>query len=359
MKIFNLLITVLFLTLVACSTNSKKTEVPLVQGPAPILQKPLDPNLVINKIALGSCSNQDKPAPIFETIVAAKPDFYLFAGDNVYASRPESQPIQLQYDKWTRHDGFRNLFENVPNLAIWDDHDYGFNDGGADNPKFDEARKAYMSFFPEDKRLIDPNTRGLEHATVIGPVGKRVQFILIDTRSYRGKLVPATKPGPGFEKYEPTKDKKAAFLGEDQWLWLETELKKPAELRFIVSSVQFLAEGHGYEKWGNFPQEQERLSKLLAKTKVKNTFILSGDRHIAEILSKKIKGYGKMYELTASALNMPSNIEKENEPTRLGNLYNKENFGTLEIDWKAKKLQMSIHDQQGAKVETQTVDLKL
>jgi phosphodiesterase/alkaline phosphatase D-like protein len=43
----------------------------------------------ITRIALGSCADQDKPQPIWEAIVAQKPQLFLFLGDNVYADTAE------------------------------------------------------------------------------------------------------------------------------------------------------------------------------------------------------------------------------------------------------------------------------
>ena len=41
---------------------------------------------------------------------------------------------------------------------------------------------------------------------------------------------------------------------------------EPARLRLIVSSIQALAEYHGWEAWANFPREQARLFELLRVT---------------------------------------------------------------------------------------------
>ena len=41
------------------------------------------------------------------------------------------------------------------------------------------------------------------------------------------------------------------MLGEAQWSWLRQELQQPAELRLVVSSIQVLAEAHGWKRWGN------------------------------------------------------------------------------------------------------------
>ena len=36
-------------------------------------------------IAFGACAHENKPQPIWDAIVNAKPDLFIFAGDNIYA----------------------------------------------------------------------------------------------------------------------------------------------------------------------------------------------------------------------------------------------------------------------------------
>ena len=57
----------------------------------------------------------------------------------------------------------------------------------------------------------------------------------------------------------PNTDPTPTVLGEAQWKWLEEQLQVPAEVRLIGSSIQVVAEDHGWEKWTNFPHERERL----------------------------------------------------------------------------------------------------
>ena len=37
----------------------------------------------------------------------------------------------------------------------------------------------------------------------------------------------------------------------------------PAEVRLIGSSIQVVAEDHGWEKWSNLPLERDRLYRLI------------------------------------------------------------------------------------------------
>ena len=65
-------------------------------------------------------------------------------------------------------------------------------------------------------------------------------------------LKPTDQPGAaGKERYVPDDDPGKTMLGEVQWAWLADRLREPAELRLIVSSIQVVAEAHGWERWGN------------------------------------------------------------------------------------------------------------
>ena len=65
--------------------------------------------------------------------------------------------------------------------------------------------------------------------------------------------------------YIPDDDPSKTYLGERQWKWLNNSMKEEADVRILVSSIQVIADGHGYEKWGNLPIEKLRLFNLIDK----------------------------------------------------------------------------------------------
>ena len=74
------------------------------------------------------------------------------------------------------------------------------------------------------------------------------------TRFFRSALKPTDDFGkPGKERYLPDDDPEKTMLGDAQWAWLWEELQKPADLRLLVSSVQVVSEGHGWEAWKMLP----------------------------------------------------------------------------------------------------------
>jgi alkaline phosphatase D len=220
----------------------------------------------LTRIALGSCADQDEAQPIWDAVLAYRPDLFLFLGDNVYGDVRSAALVELRaaYSKLATIPGFERLRRDVPLLAIWDDHDYGRNDAGADFPWKQGSKDLFAAFWqlPVD----DPRRarEGIHHAQVFGPPGRRVQVILLDTRWFRSPLKRTDQRGaPGKERYVPDDDPAKTMLGETQWSWLEEQLLQPAELRLVASSIQVVAEGHGWERWGNLPRERQRLYDLI------------------------------------------------------------------------------------------------
>ncbi|MCA8990032.1 MAG: alkaline phosphatase D family protein, partial [Planctomycetaceae bacterium] len=189
-----------------------------------------------------------------------------------------------------------------------------------------------------------------------GPEGQRIQIILLDTRYFRSPLKAVHDRSPKAEghsgPYGPTDDPDAVMLGEAQWTWLEQQLKVPAEIRLIVSSIQVLPVQHRWEKWENLPRERERLLNLITRTNANGVIFLSGDRHAAEFSKLKRDDSYTLWELTSSSLNSPRKLENEINDYRHGILYNDENFGMLEVDWLQDDppITLSIRDLQGTPI---------
>ena len=324
----------------------------------------------LSRIAFGSCANEHRPQPIWEAIDEMKPQLFIFTGDNVYADSADPAKIKASYDKLAAIPGFAALRENVPVIATWDDHDYGKNDAGAEFEGKEAAKEAFMDFFktPEDSPIRKRG--GIYDAKIFGPEGKRVQVILLDTRWFRGPIRKMTKEelraaraeaGKKVGRYLPDEESDSSILGEEQWNWLVEELKKPAELRLLVSSIQVIPNEHGWEKWGNLPRERKKLLDTI-RDNARHVIILSGDRHSSEIslLPPETDGgpFYPLYEVTASGLNQTGLPDEPNRFRVAGDsLYNQPNFGWIEIDWSQEDppIKLEIRDVDGKVVrEVQT-----
>ncbi len=302
-----------------------------------------DPSIV-RRIAFGSCADQQKPCPIWGTIADYDPQWLLLLGDNIYAdvvdgrlkpSTPER--IAAAYQQLGEMPEFNRLRASTNIMATWDDHDYGNNDAGAQWEHKDAAAEIFHNFFgtPADSPLR--KQRGIYDARIVGPPGKRVQMIMLDTRYFRSELEKAERPLPGFRArpYLQRTDPQATMLGDQQWKWLEQQLRQPAEIRLLCSSIQVISDEHPFEKWDNFPAERQRLYDLIRDCEASGVIILSGDRHRGEIsLDPYSVGYA-LYDVTASGLNQASRVWRPLEPNRhrVSSLEYGNHFGAIEIDW--------------------------
>ena len=311
-----------------------------------------DDKLTLSRIAFGSCARQDKPQPIWDAVVAAKPDLYLSLGDNIYGDTEDMAVMKKKYDMLAAIPGWQKLKKTCPMLATWDDHDFGVNDGGADYPKKDESQQLFLDFFGIAKDSPRRTQKGVYSAEIFGPPDKRVQIILLDTRYFRSPLKKKAGKTPFNEgPYEASPDPQATMLGAAQWQWLEQQLKVPARLRILVSSIQLIAQDHGWEKWMNFPAERERLYQLFKDTKAGGLVCISGDRHLAE-LSMMDAGIGyPFYDLTSSGLTEASPKWRKLEVNRhrVATMNHGNNFGFITIDWQTDDpmLRLQIRDQAG------------
>jgi alkaline phosphatase D len=311
----------------------------------------------LRSIAFGSCINQVRPAPIWDTILAGKPDLFLFGGDNVYCEMPYSQArLRRAYALASASPGMSRLRRSVPHLAIWDDHDYGLNDGGAEFPFKAESKAEFLDFW---KLPVDDPRRGrdgLYHAQVVGPPGQRVQVILLDERWFRSPWKRTDqRDAPGRERYVPDESPDKTMLGDAQWRWLEEQLRQPVEVRLIVSGVQVVTDGHGWERWGNFPRERERLYRMIANTGAQGVVFLSGDRHVGALYRESAGTPYPFYEMTSSGMTHPWKGAAEAGPNRLGELFTGYHYGTVDIDWAGAGLSLSIRDIDGKPQRTARV----
>lgn len=322
----------------------------------------------IDVIALGSCARQDKPLPVWDVIAAHEPDVFLFLGDNMYAdlerSRRAITPTDVAgaYVELAGHETFDRFRRAVPILATWDDHDYGLNDAGKELPFKAASERLMLQFFREPIDSPRWDRPGVYGSWQFGPEGRRVRVILLDTRTFREGLErnPQGRSGGG-GPYVPTEDDSRTLLGEAQWQWLESELRKPADVRLIGSSIQVVAREHGWETWGNFPHERARLYELIRETRADGVVFVSGDRHLMEISRDDTDATPyPMWDFTASGLNEPTKNVREPNRFRVGPVHRTTNFGVVRIDWDADPVTITLDGRDGDNrvLTKRTVELK-
>jgi alkaline phosphatase D len=317
----------------------------------------------LSRLAFGSCLGQDLPQPIWSRVLAARPDAFVFLGDNVYSDTEDPKNLRAAYAKLAAQPGFQKLKKTTPILATWDDHDYGTNDSGGDFPAKQMSKEIFLDFFGAPADSPRRKRSGVYDSRTFGPPGKRVQVILLDTRYNRSPLTwkEGGKDAQEHGSYVPNPDPSATLLGDEQWAWLEETLREPAQVRIIGSSIQVANDESSGEKWSNFPLERKRLFDLLWANRITGAIFISGDRHFAELSMMDGEIGYPVYDLTSSSLNWAEQRWRylESNRHRIGMVSRGDNFGLIEIDWDRPDplIRLKIEDVDGDLVLHTKVDL--
>lgn len=291
---------------------------------------------VVTTIAFGSCSRQSLPQPLWDDIVAQKPNLWIWLGDNIYGDSENMDTLRAKYARQKANPVYQQLRQSTPIIGVWDDHDYGVNDGGKEYPKRKESQQVMLDFLDEPADSPLRMQEGAYSAHVYGPAGQRVKVILLDARYFRD---PLKKDGKA-NVPDPSGD----ILGETQWKWLEQQLtNSDADVHIIGSGIQVLPEEHIYEKWANFPTARQRLLDLIGKTKPKGAMVISGDRHMAEFSKVSLPGLGyDLYDITSSGLTHVSAPHEEANRHRVGKMITELNYALITLNWSEKPLTATV-----------------
>ena len=282
-------------------------------------------NIETLKIGFGSCVDEAKPQPIWKAVEKENLNEFFFMGDNVYGDLDSGELSNMAPAYAKQGKNFPDWLKNLKPLAIWDDHDYGLNDGGNEYTLKSDSQKLFLDFWRVDKQDDRHKREGIYFSETRQIKDKKILFIGLDTRYFRSPLEGEKR------NYRSTTDISKTILGKQQWDWLEKKFQETADIIILVSSIQILATNHGFEKWSNFPHEKERLLSLIKQFQ-KPVVLASGDRHKAGIYKQ-----GNLYELTSSSLNKPLPrwlvaVWDETDPLLLGKMHYDMNYGLINID---------------------------
>ena len=305
------------------------------------------------KIAFGSCLDQENPQPIWNSIYKEDIDSFVFLGDNVYGDIPSGKLNKMR-------EAYKLQAKMIPSWLfkknvemIWDDHDFGENDGGSSYPLKQEAQKLYLDFWKIPNDDIRQQRDGIYTNKIIYIDNFIINLILLDTRYFRSDLKKTKGIKPVYLKNE---ELNATILGDKQWSWLMEVMKIKSDLTIVATSIQLLPTEHRFEKWSNFPSDHFKLKKLL-KSQSRPIIVISGDRHQGAIYNDE-----NIYEITSSSLNKTiSSIfrrPKEVDKYMLGEMFSGENYGLITINTNQKIIDLEIKDINGNMVLHKKLNLK-
>ncbi len=282
----------------------------------------------------GDTEEKYKPFRIFDTMVAAKPDYFVHLGDTVYADVPKRDfsPTVPHYRR--KHAAIRadrplqRFLAQCTTYTIWDDHEIQ-NDAHGGLPFLAEAEQVFREYWPCDTE----QAVGLYRAFSLSAA---VDLIILDTRRFRS--VQAMPDGP---------EKTILGTAQKQW-FLQTLKRSKALFKIVATSVPF--HGGSQDAWGNYKTERDEVVNFIRHEGIDNVVMISADYHFARDWSNKRSG---IHEYVAGPLATFRTFDKQPDARErhskgphfvFGDDFN---FGMLHYDARSKSLRVSYQDSAG------------
>jgi alkaline phosphatase D len=296
----------------------------------------------------GSCSYMNQPpydrpgrpyggdSSIYTTMAKEEASFMMWLGDNWYTREVDYTSAwglwnRAQYDR--SRPILQDFWKKMPHYAIWDDHDFGPNDYGAEYVLKEESRRVFMSYWANPS--YGENGQGIYTKISHGDV----DIFMLDDRTWR-----SADNWDDSVSGKPNPEKK--MFGEKQMQWLrEALVGSSATFKIIATGSQVLNPRSPFDCFRRFPAEYHPFMQFLREEKISGVVFLTGDRHHSEVI--KVEGLTDypMYDITVSPLTSGTHVfgsdEKDN-PFRVIGIDQKQNYGRISIAGKAKDRRLTV-----------------
>ena len=303
-------------------------------------------------IAIGSCFFLAAAEPpwnartygggyeIFDAIAAKAPDLMVWLGDNLYFQPPdELDPASMaaRYRRQRALPSLQRLLVAAPQLATWDDHDYGPNDADMSYVLKAESLALFRRYWANPSYGL-PDAPGVFGRARWGDV----DVFLLDDRWYRSANRSNDEAGK-------------TMFGAQQLAWLRNALVySRATLKLVVNGSQVWNRANRFEGLNHFTHEQKALADWLIAQRVEGVMFASGDRHFTELLRIERPDAYPLFEFTSSPLTSrawenPEAAERSNPDVVPGTLIGKRQFGLIRVTGpaKARHIALESYDQSG------------
>ena len=204
-----------------------------------------------------------------------------------------------------------------------DDHDYGMNNGDMTFEYKVQSATSFLDFIEVDRNSVmyQRAQKGLGvYGVKVFDFSKEGDYVLSDeeagidadlvkddftTDEYddrrRGKVQNSDRTVAIFVldvrsnktpwPQQPHPNYDGDFLGEIQWKWLETTIRRShASVNIIVSGLQVhpyrMSKTNELELWSSFPASRQRLYDTILQEHVRAPMLISGDVHMSQFMRK-------------------------------------------------------------------------
>ena len=133
----------------------------LLSHPSPALAIDLSfESSPLSTIAFGSCNRQFLQQSLWSHVASHDPDIFIWLGDSVYAdiqfgpyffpaSADRLRTIYTHQQNSKEYSDFRSKVKRI--TGLWDDHDYGINNGNRDYSLKNVSKAEFLTFLEEPR----------------------------------------------------------------------------------------------------------------------------------------------------------------------------------------------------------------
>lgn len=300
----------------------------------------------------GSCTYMNQPefdrlgkpygndSSIFETMAKEKADFMLWLGDNWYTREVD------YYSDWGLHARpsrerampiYKNFLKSMANYAIWDDHDYGWNDADKSFPLKQSSLQVFKQFWSNPS--YGENGEGIYTKFTWNDV----DVFLLDDRWFRSNdnILDSINGKVNINK---------RMFGEKQMEWLKNALvhsnsNTNINFRIIATGSQILNPMSPYDCFRHYSAEYKEMMDFINENEINGLVFLTGDRHHSEVIKINRTNNYPLYDITASPLTSGSHKfggEEKNNPYRVVGVEDMQNYSKISFTGDRKNRVMKV-----------------
>lgn len=254
------------------------------------------------RIAVISCTADEwrvDHTAMWKSLFSANPDLIFALGDNIYIDgsswgwgvlwpvRPSTSRIWRRYIDMRKNLDLYKQRKLTPMMAIWDDHDFGYNGAESEFEHKVYVKNVFEIFFP--RPATNDNFESGPGISMAWNAFK-TKFIFLDSRFYRVS---------GADPLTRTQ------WGSDQKSWLSSQLGKSTSPIWLLNGSQFIGGDPSNLDTDSVakkhPEDFQWLHQQVIKTQQSITLI-SGDMHYSEVVKLPDSWGNGVFEITSSAL---------------------------------------------------------
>ena len=295
---------------------------------------------------------------IYETMAKEKSDFMLWLGDTWYTREVD------YYSDWGLHNRpayeralplYKNFLKSMPHYAIWDDHDYGWNDADKSYPLKETSRNVFKKFWSNPS--YGENNQGVYSKFTWNDV----DVFLLDDRWFRSNDdMPDSINGNANEN--------KLMYGKQQMEWLKNALLQSnnnanINFRIIATGSQVLNPMSPYDCFRHFSVEYKEMMDFLTISKINGLVFFTGDRHHSEVIKSERIGAYTLYDITSSPLTSGSHKfggSEKNNPYRVAGIDDIQNYSRISFsgERRDRKMKVEFIDSKGKVLVDWSIDAK-